>query len=215
MVAEGRWRGQASCASGWHLAAGEGECEAEGAEEDEVAGEQFEIAFADTWDFRGESIAEGGAPEIGAADDAVEDVEDEQGGGDESGAGVGAECGEEAEHDALVAESGDEGEDEDGADDPAFREGPAEDVRDEVFDFADDCGGEAECEDAADRALGAGVGGGAEHDRCAEGEEEGLEELDGAAFEWCGGFVRQPCGEEDGDGARANQRDPHEGAGKR
>ena len=191
-------------------APGQGDGEPEDADEDEVAGEEFEVAFADFRDFRREAGAERGLPEGGLADDAVKDIEDQEGGTDEAGAGVISESGEEMQHHAVVAEAGDDGDEEDAARDPGFGEIHPEDAGQEILDFSDEGGDEPEGEHAADRAVVPGMRRGPEHDGSGGGQQECLQKLDGAAFDGDGRAVRQPRGQQNGYGTGANQGGAHE-----
>ena len=50
----------------------QGDRQAERADEDQITGEQFQVAFANPRDFRREGRPERGPPELGTADDVVE-----------------------------------------------------------------------------------------------------------------------------------------------
>jgi len=109
-----------------------------------------------------------------------------------------------------MAKTGDQREQKDDAHDPFFREGPAEDPRDEVFDLTDKGGDQAEREHPANRSIKSAVW------RCAEdhggggGEQCGLQELDRSLLDRCRSTIWQPCGEQNGNRARTDEHGPDE-----
>lgn len=107
------------------LATCKGDGEAERADENQIAGEQLQVAFTGAGNIPRERWTERGFPEICTADHPVKHIQDEQCGSNEARSCVIAHGGDELEHHPPVPQSGDESDEKNGTDKPCFGKLPS------------------------------------------------------------------------------------------
>ena len=180
-----------------------GEAEADGADEEEVAGQELEVGFDGGGDVGVVVFPERGLPEKRGAEEAGEDEDEHEGRGKEAGGGTGDEFAEKFAKAFTISQEFHEGKKAEGNEEPFDREfgGPF----DQGVGLAE---GGGEGNGPQDLVKGPNPAGGAGSPKPKGGggeEEDKLEALHDPFLGGEGWIVREPGREKDGKGAGKNE----------